>query len=402
MNRISTGGLHTSALATMNAQQASLSKIQNQIALGYRVNTPADDPIASVHIMELQRSLSESEQYGKNSDAATSRLNMEESTIASVTTILQRVRERTIQVNTATIDDDSRKQIATEVKGLLSELTDLANTRDANGDYLFSGYSTQTQPFAKSGSTVAYFGDQGSRNLQVGPTQKVADSHSGHEVFMNVPEGNGTFVAKAGAANTGGGVLGAGTVADLSQWAPGNYTITFDDAAGHYQVFDGGTPATAVAAGTYTAGGTIAFNGVQIDLKGMPANGDTFRVSSSRSEDLFTTLNKLVASLETPATTEAGKAKFNSDLGGVLEQLDSSTEHLSGIRSQIGTRLSTLDHAESAREDQKVELQRMTSELRDLDYAEAVTRMNQQLIGLQAAQASYSRISQVSLFDYLR
>jgi flagellar hook-associated protein 3 FlgL len=85
-----------------------------------------------------------------------------------------------------------------------------------------------------------------------------------------------------------------------------------------------------------------------------------------------------------------------------LEQLDQSSDHLLGIRAQIGARLSSLDNAESAREDQKVELQRMTSELRDLDYAEAITRMNQQLMGLQAAQASYSRIAQLSLFDYLR
>jgi flagellar hook-associated protein 3 FlgL len=44
----------------------------------------------------------------------------------------------------------------------------------------------------------------------------------------------------------------------------------------------------------------------------------------------------------------------------------------------------------------------MTSDLRDLDYASAITKMNQQLVGLQAAQQSYARISQLSLFDYLR
>ena len=71
------------------------------------------------------------------------------------------------------------------------------------------------------------------------------------------------------------------------------------------------------------------------------------------------------------------------------------------VRSEIGARLSSLDAAESAREDQKVELNRMKSELEDLDYAEAITRMNQQLVGLQAAQASYMRIAQLSLFNYL-
>ena len=63
--------------------------------------------------------------------------------------------------------------------------------------------------------------------------------------------------------------------------------------------------------------------------------------------------------------------------------------------------MSSLENAANAREDQVVELERMRSDLRDLDYAEAVTKMNQQLVALQAAQMSYSRISQLSLFNYL-
>jgi len=71
------------------------------------------------------------------------------------------------------------------------------------------------------------------------------------------------------------------------------------------------------------------------------------------------------------------------------------------VRAEVGTRLSSLENAANAREDQVVELERMRSDLRDLDYAEAVTKMNQQLVALQAAQMSYSRISQLSLFNYL-
>jgi flagellar hook-associated protein 3 FlgL len=399
---MSTAGLHNSALQTMSLQQSSLSKLQSQIALGRRVNTPADDPVASVHIMELQRSLQETEQYGSNADMAKNRLSMEESSIANVTTALQRVQELTLQANNATMDDTSRKQIATEIRARLSEIKDIANQRDGNNEYLFSGFSTKSQPFSQTGTSITYSGDQGTRLLQVGPTQKVADSNSGYEVFMNMPEGNGTFVANYSASNTGTAIVGATSVSDRSQWIPGDYTITFDDAAGHYQIFDSGTPPVAVSSGTYTQGSTIAFNGVKIDLSGMPANGDTVKVSAARTQDLFTTLNNLVTSLEKGATTDTEKANFNSDMARTLQQLDVSQDHMSSIRAQIGARLSTLDNAESAREDQKVQLQSMTSDLRDLDYASAITKMNQQLVGLQAAQQSYARISQLSLFDYLR
>ena len=387
--RMSTAGIHNSALIAMQAQQTQLSTTQNQIATGRRVNTPADDPVASVHIMELQRSLQETEQFGTNANMATSRLNLEESAVASVGTLLQRVQELAIEANTATVGPSDRKLIATEVRARVGELMDIANTRDANGEYLFAGFSTKTQPFSQTGATTSYFGDQGSRLLQIGPNQKVSDSHSGYAVFMNVPQGNGTFVTDLAATNTGTGVIGAGSVTDLSQWVPGDYQVLNSAAA-------------VVSTGTYTENGTIAFNGIKVDLTGMPALNDTFTVARSRSEDLFTSLNNLVTTLETGGTTAAQGAQFNSDMARSIQQLDQSSDHLLSIRAEIGARLSSLDSAATAREDHQVELKTTTSQLRDLDYAEAVTRMNQQLMGLQAAQASYSRIAQLSLFSYLR
>ena len=101
-------------------------------------------------------------------------------------------------------------------------------------------------------------------------------------------------------------------------------------------------------------------------------------------------------------TIQAELAQFNSDMATILQQLDQVGDHLSNVRADVGTRLSSIDTAQDALADRKVELETTTSQLRDLDYAEAVSRMNQQLVGLQAAQASYTRIAQLSLFDYLR
>jgi flagellar hook-associated protein 3 FlgL len=42
------------------------------------------------------------------------------------------------------------------------------------------------------------------------------------------------------------------------------------------------------------------------------------------------------------------------------------------------------------------------SEIEDLDYAEAVTRMNKEMMALEAAMGSFAKISGLSLFDYIR
>lgn len=398
--RISTQSIHHAALTALLNQQTVLSKTQTQIASGKRVQTPADDPVAAVHIMELQRSLAESDQFNRNADMAKNRLTLEEQALADATTLMQRVRELTIQGSNASVDPASRRMLAAEVRGHMKELMDLANRRDANGEYLFSGYATLTQPFASTSSGITYFGDQGNRVLQVGQDQRVADGHSGQDVFMAVTGGNGVFVTSAGAANTGNGVIASGTIADPSPWVVGDYTLRFTSATGNYEIVD--AAAAVVATGTYTANNAISFRGVNINLTGMPAQNDTFSIARSRPEDMFTTLNDLATALDAPTITQADRARFSSDMATVLAQLDQVGDHLSTVRAAVGTRLQTIESAQETLADRKVELESATSQLRDLDYAEAVSRMNQQLVGLQAAQASYSQIAQLSLFDYLR
>ncbi len=398
--RISTAGIHHAALNALLGQQSVLSRTQAQIATGKRVNTPADDPVAAVHIMELQRALSESDQFTRNADMAKNRLTLEEQALADANTLMTRVRELTVQGNNGSVDPASRRMLATEVRSRLKELVDIANRRDANGEFLFSGYASMTQPFAQTGSTIAYFGDQGTRALQIGPDQRVIDGHSGSDAFMAVTEGNGVFVTTATAGNAGNGVIAGGTMVDPAQWVAGDYTLRFTSASGDYEIVD--SAAAVVATGTYTANSAISFNGANISMTGMPAQNDSFSIARSRSEDMFTTLGNLATALESSTLTQADRARFNSDMATVLQQLDQAGDHLLTVRADVGTRLSAIDNSQEALADRKVELETTTSQLRDLDYAEAVSRMNQQLVGLQAAQASYSKISQLSLFDYLR
>jgi flagellar hook-associated protein 3 FlgL len=105
--------------------------------------------------------------------------------------------------------------------------------------------------------------------------------------------------------------------------------------------------------------------------------------------------------LNGPGGASSSGGQLATALGGVLQQLGQHTDHLLNVRAQVGSRLATLDDTDSARQDQDVELKSSIAKLRDVDYATAVTQMNQQLLGLQAAQQSYLKISQLSLFNYL-
>lgn len=395
--RVSTAGMHDAAIRQILAQQAKLSYTQAQVASGKRVQSPADDPIAATQIMDLTRARAQIEQYGKNSVAATNRLQMTEGTLADVTDVLQRVRELAVKANNATNDASALASIATELKSRVQELQDMANRRDASGGYLFAGYSAHTTPFSRGAGGVSYAGDQGVRQVQIGPDQKVADSFSGLQVFMDIPESNGTFTTATG-VHTGTGSIDAGQVTNPAAWIAGSFTLRFNT-PGTWDVVDAGN--AVVASGAYQDGSTINFNGAQVTVTGTPAGGDTFLIAPAASESIFETLDELISTLTTGTLDPSGRALLHTNVGASLAQLDQGLSHVVDLRAEVGARLSVIDAAAESRDSLDVDLQTSLSDMQDLDYAQAISRMNQQMVSLQAAQAAYTRIGKMSLFDYL-
>jgi flagellar hook-associated protein 3 FlgL len=398
--RISTAGIHNSALGQMMAKSSALAKTQNQIASGSRILTPADDPIGAAQALELDRALAESQQHAKNTTAATNRLSFEEQTLGDLTSLLQHIRDLTLEANNPTLDDGARKSILSEVQVRYEDLVNLANRKDTNGEYIFSGYSTLTQPFVKSGTAVTYQGDDGTRVLQTGPSQRITDGHPGSAVFLNIPQGNGTFTTGAAAANTGAATIDTGTVIDAAAWgAGGTFTIHFTSPT-DYEVLD--STSTQISTGTYSPNGTgITFNGVQVQIQGNVAMDDQFTVAPAASEDIFTAVTKLITGLQRPGSSSAENAQFATDMGRALKQLDNSLDRISDVRSEVGARLAVLSDSTDDQMDRQLDLKTQLSQIRDLDYADAITTLNIQLAGLQAAQQSYAKISNLNLFNYL-
>jgi len=68
----------------------------------------------------------------------------------------------------------------------------------------------------------------------------------------------------------------------------------------------------------------------------------------------------------------------------------------------VGSDQATLDHQTSVIDSTTLNLKTTLSSLQDLDYATAVTTMNQQMLSLEAAQSSFAKVSQLNLFNYLK
>lgn len=412
--RISTEQMFRQGANAITDQQANLSKTQLQLSTGQRMQSPADDPIGSAQALQLNQAVQMTQQYQTNADSAVNRLSIEDTTLDGVTNTLQRVRELAVQANSGALANSDRLAIAKEVQERLNELIGLANSKDGNGEYLFAGYQGQTQPFAQTATgTVTYNGDQGQRLLQISPGRQIAVGDSGQAVFMAVRDGNGTFATAATAGNKGTGTIDLGSVVDPTAYVADTYTISFvTNSSGQlaYNVTGATTgqvipppPADPVAsAQNYASGSTITFNGIQLTITGQPVTGDSFTAKQSSDHDIFSTLLNLLNVLWKPIDSPASAAQSAQGIGSALANIDRALDNIDNTRAQVGARLNAIDSQKEVNDASSLHLQETLSQVQDLDYTEAISRLNQQLLGLQAAQQTFVKVQGLSLFNYLR
>jgi flagellar hook-associated protein 3 FlgL len=357
----------------------------------------ASDPVAWSTAQSIDRAVAELDQFAPNSTLLRNRLEFADASLDQVGDRLSRVRELSLQAANGTYTDDQRRAIALELRQQLEAVIDAANTSDGNGRYLFGGSADAATPFAFGPGGASYAGDQNQRQLEVAPETAVADVDPGSEIFLRIRTGDGVFVVRQDAANTGTGVLASTSMLDPAAWDGGNYRVLFN--AGNYQVLDAAN--AVVSAGAYVAGAPIEFRGVRVQIEGTPANGDVFHVDPSANQDVFATIQGLIDTLETPAVTPAQRANQRNAIYAGIEDLTHAQEHIIDKRAGFGARLNTIDQADAGREAGSVLLKTTLSELRDVDYAQAISQLNLEMTALQAAQQSFVRIQGLSLFNYI-
>jgi flagellar hook-associated protein 3 FlgL len=397
--RVTNDTMRSAFLAALDDARRRVVDTQQQVSTGLRVNTPSDDPVAAARIAQLDASLTRLDQYHANSLFARNQLGLEEEALTEAIGNLQRIRDLTLQANNASTSAADRQIIAREITQQRNALLALANTTDVDGRHLFGGYRETATPFvADAAGAIVYNGDQGQRTLQISDSRFVAINDSGADVFQHIAEGNGTFVLGTGAANSGTGVLGSSSLVDAGGWVADTYTITFVSPTS-YEVRD--STNTVVDAGPFAPANTLSFAGIELRIDGEPAAGDTFSVAPSGQRDLFATLDRLTAAIEAPSGSPADRARMNSNLGLRLADLDNALAHLIEKRGEIGARVRALDQQEALNADFAVHLKTTLSAVRDLDYAEALSRLSQELFGLDAAQQAFARAQNLSLFKYI-
>lgn len=300
--RVSTNMIYDQGVIALQKQSAALLYTGQQIATGRKILTPSDDPVGSARALDVSQSKSVNQQFITNQGYAEDALKLVEGQLDGAGEIIQYARDRVLAAGNPALSPADRQSIATDLRSQFDAMLAIANTRDANGDYLFAGYRSNTPPFEKTDLAgtpgTEYKGDQGSRTMQVSSSR-----------FMPV-----------------------------------------------------------------SFGGEVAFG--------------------SEGDGVFKVLGDFITALETGSDVPGA---VSTALGG----LDESLDRVLTTRAQIGSQLVEVGQLGFIGSDLDLQYQTTLSDLQDLDYNEAFSRLTQQRTFLEAAQQSFLKTTGLSLFNYL-
>lgn len=412
MYRIATANTYDLTIQNIQQRQSDLSTAQGQLSTGKRVMRASDDAVAATLAEEAQARQVRVQADQRALDASKTALTQADSALGNADTLLQNVNELMVQAGNGSLSAGDRTAIANQLSGLREQLLEVANTKDASGLALFGGLGGANTPFVTTyGPTGAVVSFQGQAGQYSATTKSLPQALDGAAAWMNVPQGNGTFITSVPATNTGqlsttvGSFTGTTVPAALAPGAAG-YQIQFisptqfnviDQTTGNPVPLDNGSNGPF----TYQPGSTITFGGgVSVALNGSAAAGDVANITPSLGNpgNIFQTIQNVVNALNSNQPNASANLKQEIQRG--ITEAAAARDSLSVARGKVGDWLNRADTMEGNNTTLVTAYETQQSQLTDLDMVKGITDFQNKQTGLQAALKSYASVQQLSLFQY--
>jgi flagellar hook-associated protein 3 FlgL len=397
--------LFTNFSASIGLQEAQINVLEQQIASGYAVQAPSQNPAAYETATIAQNQIGALANQNATQASIQTKLASVTNAYGSVSTLYNNIQSVIEQALNGTTSPQQLQTFSTQIQSFSQQLVGLANSTAPDGSYLFGGSRSTLTPFQTNGSgQVVYLGDSGQSQAAITPTTTAGTLASG-SVFVSALAGNGYAIATAGAANAGTGTLlseGVVQAQTAASFQAGTAPITLSFATGAngltYTAMQNGT---AIATGAATDGSTIQLAGQNFQLNGTPVAGDSFTISPSRPQSAFDMLQGLSTSLSTAVNSSASKAQLTQTLSNGLATLAQYQQTLLTAQAQNGVTLQAISNAGSSNANQSTALQLTVQNAVGTDMPAAMTQLNQTITAVQAAAKAFSAVQNLSLFQYI-
>jgi flagellar hook-associated protein 3 FlgL len=363
--KVSNRFLYYQLVKDLSQNTEKMFRLNNQISSGKRIDTPSEDPIGMSSVLIYRTELNSFTQYKKSIDYANGWLNRMDSILQETDNILGRASELAVQQASATSTADTRSGAAEEVKELRSTILSQANAKYGN-KYIFGGTMTQDLPFLLVDAEQL---EEDVATMASAPPAAPADG----DRYLDTDDDH-IWQYDALSATW----VDQGAPADGSAVIVEDQNTVYVYADGQWSsVYQGNESTFSMQIGKEaTAKVNIPGSELFINPQG----------------DVFMSLLRLERAL---------RANDPDGISAQLGAIEDAGKILSDNLAKVGAIANKLDNTKSILETSRVDTTEMVSNIEDLDYAEAITSLQNQQTIYEAALKSASMITGLSLVDYI-
>jgi flagellar hook-associated protein 3 FlgL len=254
------------------------------------------------------------------------------------------------------------------------------------------------------GNKYSFEGDGGENKIQISDTISQQMNNSGFEVFENVLSRLTPSIS--GTVGTTDATLNVQVQNAFDAFHKTNYDA-ITPVNNEFQInILSSTQAQITNVGTgvmldtvdFSSGSAFLYKGLEINITGVPGDTVNFKLEPPQKKNIAETLNDFVNVLNNKNIADGD---FERGLSDVLAGVDNSMASVANAISKIGARRNSTDSVFESNLDLEISNKKARANIQEVDYAEAVSELSRQETALQAAQATFSRVTGTSLFDYI-
>ncbi|MGC9324738.1 MAG: flagellar hook-associated protein FlgL [Desulfomonilia bacterium] len=363
--KVSNRFLYYQLVKDLESSTEKLFKLNGQISSGKRIDSPSEDPIGLSSVLLYRTELNAFDQFKKSIDHAHGWLSRMDAILIDIDDLLSRATELAVQASSSTATADTREGAAEEIMQIRSMILSHANSK--YGDkYMFGGTRTQSSPFLWA--DVENWQDD-VQEISASPPASPVDGD------RYIDSADNHIYQYDGASSSW-----------VDQGEPAEGSSVWVEDAGDLYIFSQGQWESLYQ-------GNSSVTSIQIG-KGdnVPMNIPGDELFSSSQGNIFMTLMTLERAL---------RDNDQEGIRGQLTELEDSSKVLMNKLARIGSVVNRLEHTTSVIERATVDTQERVSLIEDLDYAAAITSLQNQQTIYQAQLKSASLITSLSLVDYV-
>lgn len=396
LNRISSFHHYQSVQNDMRRQEGKVHHNQAQLASGKKMLQPSDDPLATHYIQNIGQQSEELKQYVNSIVLTRNRIEQQEVIVSNAEQYIDEGKRTVMEMINGSLSPEDRIAKQREIEELFDNLLTLGNSQDESGNYIFSGTKLKMQAFFRDNAgNVTYAGDDYQRKMRISNSQEMPVNFPGNKVFTQVVNPLGDYDPKYLLVE--GSELLLERANNLNESDTSSYKITFVDMPNGQHGYQLEKDGAVVKADEFDPKQAIQHEGLSIQVKGQITKGDQIELEPKKTFSIFETFKRARDLSEGGVSNASNTAELHQ----VTQEFHAAFIHMNQARSDLGARLSTLDHQEMQHEDFQMTLAKSKSNFEDLDYASAVIEFNENTRALQASQQAFGKAKDLTLFNYL-